>query len=278
MRTYKASARQAFFVLIAMIATLFALPQPAQAAAGTFKLKSSEANEVSGAWHIYVTIELPKAPLTAHQTMKFLFTKTMVYERSLIDNHPEPVINRTALQNQTPSVESLEVDFADASGKIFKGTRFDFGLTRTRGYEAGEYKVEVRTSDGITIGGTANLILKGDNPVVDRRAMAFSAKEKSIKKVEGYDAGANEAKGVEPSSNNGHMGPGEVTPTGTATGFVPKEGMQETDEEKIKTRPRGCGCEVLGLPTSGAASLLTLPILGAFLASLRRRARRRNNA
>ena len=102
-----------------------------------------------------------------HQTMKFLFTKTMVYERSLIDGKSEPVVNRTPLVNQTPSVESLEVDFADASGKIFKGTHFDFGLTRTRGYEAGEYKVEVRTSDGTTIGSTANLTLKGDNPVVE---------------------------------------------------------------------------------------------------------------
>jgi len=37
------------------------------------------------------------------------------------------------------------------------------------------------------------------------------------------------------------LGSGEVTPMGTATGFVPKEGMQETEEEKIKTRPRGCG-------------------------------------
>ncbi len=276
MRTYD-SARRAFFVLIAAIATLFALPPTAEAATGSFKLKSSEANEVSGAWHIYVTIELPKAPLTAHQTMKFLFTKTMVYERSLVDNHPEPVINRQALQNQTPSVESLEVDFADASGKIYKGTRFDFGLTRTRGYEAGEYKVELRTSDGITIGAPANLILKGDNPVVDRRAMAFNAKEKSIKKVEGYDAGANQAKNDDQPVAANTNGPGEVTPTGTATGFVPREGLDETEEEKIKTRPRGCGCEVAGLPVSGAASLLTLPIFGTFLAALRRRTSRRRS-
>src|SRR4051794_25661971 len=136
-------------------------------AVGTFKLKSTEATEVSGAWHIYVTVELPKPPLTAHQSMKFLFTKTMVYERALIDGHTEPVLSRQALQNQTPSVESLDVDFADPSGKVFKGTRFDFGLTRARGYEAGEYKVEIKTSDGTSIGSAQNLILKGDNDVVD---------------------------------------------------------------------------------------------------------------
>src|SRR4051812_23650928 len=160
--------RQALFAILAAVAMLVSSPRTAQAA-GTFKLKSSEATEVSGAWHLYVTIELPKAPPIAHQSMKFLFTKTAVYERSLVDGKSEPVLNRQALQNQTPSVESLDVDFADPSGKIFKGTRFDFGLTRARGYEAGEYKVEVRTSDGTTIGQAANLTLKGDNPVVDRR-------------------------------------------------------------------------------------------------------------
>lgn len=273
--------RQALFALLAAIATLVFFPRAAHAV-GTFKLKSTEANEVSGAWHLYVTIELPKAPLTAHQSMKFLFTKTMVYERSLIDGHNEPVLNRQALQNQTPSVESLDVDFADPSGKIFKGTRFDFGLTRARGYEAGEYKVEVRTSDGTTIGTPARLVLKGDNPVVDRRAMAFNAKEKSIKKVDAYDAGANQAKNdeepVAPASN----GPSEVTPTGTATGFVPPEGLEETDEEKLKTRnPKGCGCEVVGLgPTTpfggpGTALLFLVPVLGIGIAAARRRSSRR---
>jgi len=261
---------RALLALVAAIGAVLSIAMPADAAVGTFKLKSTDVNEVSGAWHIYVTIELPKAPLTAHQSMKFLFTKTMVYERSLVDNQKDPVINRQALQNQTPSVESLDVDFADPSGKIFKGTRFDFGLTRTRGYEAGEYKVEVRTSDGVTIGAGANLILKGDNPVVDRRAMAFNAKEKSIKKVDAYDAGANQAKNDEPvAANNG--GPGEVTPTGTATGFVPKEGMQETDEEKIKTRPKGCGCEAVGHTGPGAALFFLLPILGIGVMAYRRR-------
>ena len=53
-------------------------------AAGTLKLKNAEVNEVSGGWHLYVTIELPKSPLTAHQPMKFLFTKTAAHidERS----------------------------------------------------------------------------------------------------------------------------------------------------------------------------------------------------
>lgn len=245
-------------------------------AAGTFKLKSTEATEVSGAWHIYVTIELPKAPLTAHQSMKFHFTKTMAYERALIDGHNEPVVNRQALQNQSPSIESLDVDFADPSGKIFKGTRFDFGLTRARGYEAGEYKVEVRLADGTNIGTAQNLTLKGDNPVVDRRAIAFNAKDPGVKKVEGYDGGANQAKNdSEPSAANNM---GEVTPTGQAKPFVPKEGYEHTAEEEIKVKPKGCGCSVPGSDPSspfGPESLLWLaPLAGVGLVFRMRRARR----
>lgn len=271
MRTLK--IRSTLFALLAAIAMLLSFPSAAHAA-GTFKLRSTEVNEVSGAWHIYMTIELPKPPLTAHQPMRFLFTKTMVYERSLVDGRDEPVINRQALQNQSPSVESVDVGFSDPTGKIFKGTRFDFGLNRARGYEAGEYKVEVRTSDGTTIGQPAKLILKGDNPVVDRRSIAFNAKDKSIKKIEGYDAGASQAKDDEPIAATSN-GPAEVTPTGTATGFVPAEGFMETEEENLKTRPKGCGCEAVGTTGPSAALLFLVPVIGAGVIAARRRAARR---
>ena len=238
-------------------------------ALGTFKLKSSEAQEVSGAWHIYVTIELPKAPLTAHQTMKFNFTKTVAYERALIDGHNEPVLNRQPLQNQSPSIESLDVDFADPSGKIFKGTRFDFGLTRNRGYEAGEYKVEVKTSDGSSVGNSATLILKGDNPVVDRRAIAFNAKESGVKKVDAVDAGPKGTNDDTPAANN------TMGETGTAQPFIAKEGLQKTPEEEIKTRPSGCGCSLPGgVDAGGLLWLAPLAGLGA-LARRRRGARAR---
>jgi MYXO-CTERM domain-containing protein len=262
----------ACLTLVSVVA-LFALFARDASALGTFKLKSSEAQEVSGAWHVYVTIELPKPPLTAHQTMKFNFTKTMAYERALIDGHNEPVLNRQALQNQTPSIESLDVDFADPSGKIFKGTRFDFGLTRNRGYEAGEYKVEVKTTDGTTVGSTATLILKGDNPVVDRRAIAFNAKESGVKKVDGVDAGAKVAQNDDaPASNT----MGEVTPTGTAQPFIAKEGLEKSPEEEIKTRPKGCGCSLPGGVDPGG--LLWLAPLAGLGALVRRRRTARASA
>lgn len=247
---------------------LVALPRTAHAA-GSFKLKSNDVQEVSGAWHLYVTIELPKPPLTAHQPMKFVFTKNVVYERSLVDGRNDPVQSRQPVNDPTPAVENLDVDFADPSGKIFKGTRFDFGLTRTRGFEAGEYTVELRTSDGTTIGGKQNLILKGENPVVDRRSIAFNPKDKSIKKVEGYDAGANQAKN-EDDTPAAAVGGGEVTATGAAQPFIPPEGYQETEEEKIKTRPKGCGCDVPGGSDAGML-LWILPLAGLGAIAVRRK-------
>ena len=258
----------ALATLVTLFVALFTLP--ALAAAGSVKFKSTDVSETSGAWHLFVKIELPKVPLTAHQSMKFVLTKTSEYERSLVDGHKDPVLTRTALSGQTPTIESLDVDFADPSGKIFKGTNFDFGLTRARGYVAGEYKVEVRSSDGSTIGSAQNLVLKGDNDVVDRRAMTFNANSKSIKKVEGYDGGAVAQNDVGPAANN--LGNGEVTPTGTAEPFIPKEGYNETEEEKIKTRPKGCGCNVPGI-ANGEYVFSFLPLAGLAVA-IRRRTRK----
>lgn len=262
--------------LLALFATVVSLAVTADAATGSFVLKTKEANETGGAWRIFTKVELPKAPIVAHQSMRFLFKKTMVYERSLVDGRSEPVINRTALTGETPSTESLDVNFGDATGKIYKGTNFDFALTRTRGYEAGEYEVELRTADNVIVGGKQTLILKGDNPVVDRRAMAFNAKDSKVKKVEGYDAGANQANNdneLPANANNNAGGNGEVTPMGTATGFVPKEGLQETEEEKIKTKPGGCGCETVGQRSNASALLGLLPILGLGVLAYRRRRR-----
>ncbi len=238
-------------------------------AAGSFKLKTTTVSEVSGAWHLFVTIELPRPPATAHVPVKFLFTKNMVFERALIDGHNDPVLNRMALVNQTPSVESLDVDFADGSGKIFKGTRFDFGLTRARGYEAGEYKVQVRTSDGTDIGGAQTLTLNGDNPVVDRRSMTFNAKEKSIKKVDdGTDAGAKVAKA---DTDEAPVQSQDVEASGTAAPFIPQDAYNKQPEEEVKERPKGCGCSVPGEQSAPIAPSLALGLSGVVALVARRR-------
>ena len=217
--------------------------------------------ESGGQWHIYLRLDLPRAPALAHTPMRFLFTEETQYERALTDNSKEPVLNRIPLQNQRRSVESLDVDFSDATGKIFKTTNYDFSLTRARGYEGGEYKMQIRMADGTDIGGSATIILKGDNPVVDRRSITFSAKPKDKDK----DKVAQNDTSAVPTST-------EVAAVGTPPPFIPDEGFQKTKEEQIQTKPGGCGCDVPGTTTSSIAVFGTLVGLGAL--AMRRRSKR----
>jgi uncharacterized protein (TIGR03382 family) len=239
-------------------------------AAGSFKLKTTSVSESGGQWHLFVTLELSRAPATAHVPMKFLFTKEMVFERALIDNHDGPVLNRTALSNQMPSIESVDVDFADGSGKIYKGTRFDFSLSRDHGYEAGEYKVQVRTSDGTDIGGAQHLSLNGDNPVVDRRSITFTANASGVKKIAAYgDAGG--APGTSDSDSPSTQST-DVAPSGSAAPFIPADAYNKTPEEEVKTRPAGC-CGVAGSRGSdyGTSALAAFGLGLAILFGRRRR-------
>jgi MYXO-CTERM domain-containing protein len=255
-----------FFILAT--ATLFVLPAQA---AGKITISQTEVNEVSGAWRVRMTIELPKAPSMPHIPMKFVFTPTAVFERSLVDGKTEPVSSTTSLSGQTPNIESLDVDFADASGKVFNRTRFDFGVTRTRGFLAGVYKVQVRTSDGVDIGGATTITLKGDNDVVDRRSISFNAKDPKIKKVDnGLDAGAPTKSSNDDvaSANNG----GDVVASGTAAPFVPQDAYNRTPEEDLKARPKGCGCDVPSAQPWSASAALVLAGLGALMLRRRRTA------
>jgi hypothetical protein len=258
--------------LVLAVAALL-LPGSARAASGNFKLRSTSVSEVSGGWHVYCDVALPKPPPIAHMTLKFLFTKTAVYERDLVDNNPKPVTNRQSLVGQNPSVESLEVDFSDASGKIYPITHFDFSLTRVRGYEAGEYKLQVRTSDGIDIGAPAQITLNGDNPVVDRRAMNFDAKNPSMKKVAAVDTGDAPKKedAVAAAPVNG-----DVTPAGDAPPFLSADAFKQQPEE-LHEHPKGCGCDVPGTDTRGtsdAARALGALGIGLGLSLIVRRRRR----
>jgi hypothetical protein len=246
------------FWLVMLAISLFAVDA---AAYGTYRLRSTEANEAGGQWHIYLRIDLPNAPSLPHMPMKFSFTLLTEYERALTDGSKDPVLNRIPMQNQLPKIESLDVDFADGTGKIFKTTNYDFSLTRARGYEAGEWKMQVKTSDGQDVGTPQTVTLHGDNPVVDRRSISFATKPKETKKDAGTEVAQND---TAPTST-------EVTPVGTAPPFIPAEGFQKTDEEQIHTKPGGCGCDIPGPTQSGLAVFVTGAAL-ALLAIRRKRA------
>ncbi len=259
-------AFQAFLTLLCIVLGIALFARDANA--GTWRLKSNEIQEGSGGtWHLYMTIELSAPPSVAHVPMKFSFTKTVEYERALVDGQKDPVTNHTQLTGQMPQIITQDIDFANATGKIFKGTGFDFGVTRAVGFVAGEYKVQLRTADGTDIGGPVQLILKGDNEVVDRRSITFNAKNKQ--KVEGTDAGKEVASNNSESAipNNA-----EIKPIGSAAPFIPDDAYKPLDENgnPIKDHPKGCGCSV---PMTDSTSLqwLALPALAGLVVIRRRR-------
>ncbi len=258
---------QAFLTLLCIVLGIALFAR--DALAGSWRLKSNEVQEGSGGtWHLYMTIELSAPPSIAHVPMKFSFTKTVEYERALVDGQKDPVTNRTALTGQMPQIISQDIDFANATGKIFKGTGFDFGVTRAVGFVAGEYRVQLRTADGADVGGPVTLILKGDNEVVDRRSITFNAKNKPTK-VDGADAGKEVASNNSESAvpNNA-----EIKPIGTAAPFISDEAYKPLDENGnvIKEHPKGCGCSV---PTGDTTSFawLALPALAGLVVIRRRR-------
>lgn len=109
--------------------------------------------------------------------------------------------------------------------------------------------------------------------MVDRRAMTFTAKEKGVTKVDAYDGGTKGGKTDEPPPPSAANT--DVKATGTATPFIPADAYERTPEEEIKTRPKGCGCDVPGLSTGDVAWSALAPALTLGLAALRRARSRR---
>ena len=125
---------------------------------------------------------MARAPGMMHIPMRFTFSKEVVDERAIMSKGADPVHHRMVLDTAPKQIQSMDVDFADASGKVFKSTYFEFDLRRDGGYfEAGEYVVSLSGPDG-DVGGSQKLTLTGDNPPVYRGAMDFASGDSGKKK------------------------------------------------------------------------------------------------
>jgi MYXO-CTERM domain-containing protein len=250
--------RAALAVLVA--APLVLVPHLAQAS-GSVTLASREVQEDDGRWKLKMTVDFGSIPQLPHIPMIFSFTPVVLYERDLTDKSPEkPVLVRMPLSNQQGIHESMDVGFSDASGKVFKVTKFDFVIRRDHGFEAGEYDLKIkREDDGVQMGQTIHLVLKGDNPVVDRRAMVFSGDKPKSKKVE---ADKTEDKKDEEKKDEGKKDEEKKD-----EGEEKKDGA---DVPKVPPKQGGCGCELAGDPASPARALWALG-LAALVGGRRRR-------
>jgi hypothetical protein len=261
------------------------LGQSSALAAG-FTIKTTEVSENSGEWHVKVRIDLARAPGMMHTPMRFTFSKEAVDERAIMSKGAEPVHHRMVLDIPTKQIVSMDVDFADASGKVFKSTYFEFDLKRDGGYfEAGEYLVALAGPDG-DVGGGQRLTLKGDNPPVYRGAMDFASDPKAGKggkqqrgpRMENVNSGLDGGQ-VAQNDQPTAAAPvaGDVAAEGDAPDMVPKGAYNKTaEEEAVHDHPNGCGCVAAGLPAGSALSAGGLAALllaaGGLLAARRRRA------
>ncbi len=264
----RALARLLSFALLVASSLFFVRPVHA---AGSVKLSTRTPDEVNEKWKLNMTINYGSTPPLAHIPMLFIFTPKVLYERALTDQSPEkPIINKIPLQNQQSINESMDVGFSDASGKIFNITKFDFVIRRDHGFEAGEYDLQIkRSDDNVQIGPTIKLTLKGENPIVDRRAIVFAGAKKS-KKTEKKDdePKGDEAKGDEPKGD-------EAAPSApTADEPEPGEGPEVP---AVPPKQGGCGCVVAGDSGSAPAPLgaLAFAVLGLSAAFARRSLSRR---
>ena len=238
----------------------------ALAAGGVVKLRNSDAQEAAGGtWRLFMTLSLPKPPAMAHVPMKFVFTETVRFERTLLDGSDEPQVRRVPVTgNPSPIVELVDVGFGDARGKVFKDSRYDLLINRERGFEAGEWKLQVKDSDGHEVGAPLNLVLKGDNEVVDRRSMTFTAKESSSKKKSREERAAAAAQIAAAAEEQ------EIKADGPPPPFVDPAAHGKIAEEDVKVKKNGCGCAVVGSSPAESSSL-ALCAAFAFVPFLRRR-------
>jgi hypothetical protein len=254
-------------------------------AAGNFAIKTTEVTENSGEWHVKVRIDLARAPSMMHTPMRFTFSKEAVDERAIMSKGAEPVHHRMVLDVSPKQIVSLDVDFADASGKVFKSTYFEFDLKRDTGYfEAGEYVVTLAGPDG-DVGTSQRLTLKGDNPPVYRGALDFSNDPKAGKggkqqkgpRIESVSSGLD---GGQVASNDqpaaAAVSNTDVAAEGDAPDMVPKGAYNKTaEEEAVQGHPQGCGCVAAGLDGTGGGAFAGLGIgfaaVAAAVAARRRR-------
>ncbi len=252
-----ALASAACAVLVGVLLSLLSRPA---LASGTVTLASREVTEEDGRWKLKMSIDFGSIPQLPHIPMIFSFTPMVLYERALTDKSPEkPVLIKMPLSNQTTNNESMDVGFSDGSGKIFKITKFDFVIRRDHGFEAGEYDLKIkREDDGVQMGQVIHLSLKGDNPVVDRRAMVFAG-DKPRKKVDPDKAEEKtEEKKDEPAAEEKKSEDGEEKKTGE-------------DVPKVPPKQGGCGCKVAGDEGPNGGAIAALGMAAALVLRRRRR-------
>jgi len=236
-------------------------------ARGTVRVHNPNPKEDDGEWKLKFTINYGRMPDLPHVPMMFSFKPTAVYQRSLTDASPDkPIMTRKPIVNGTPINLPMDVGFSDMTGKMFKITKFGMTLTRDADFVAGEYTLTVRLTSGGHIGGPQHIRLKGNNKVIDRRAMVFTAKAPEKKPKDDKPAPGEDADSSEPHAAE------DMGPDLSDIPDVPDDGSDPDAPPAVPPKQGGCGCEAVGRGAPGAG--VWLAALGLGLVVSRRRLRR----
>jgi len=252
-------SRRALLGAVIALATL--LLSSTALAFGSVQLKNTSPEEVDGRWMLEMDINYGSTPGMGHIPFDFVFTLQTYYELSITDTDKEPVVRPKPMQNQTPQRESVDIDFADAKNKIWPRTKFKIAIKRDRGFEAGEYTLQIkRADDGAILGQPIHLKLNGKNKLVDRRAVVFAAPEKKHKDK---DAGAADPDGAAPE-NKDEPAPAKTEDT------APTDETAKGPPSEPPPKSHGCGCRLSDTPSAPAGALA---LVGLALLALRARRR-----
>jgi hypothetical protein len=270
-------AQLALFIGL-FVALVSASPSSARAA-GTIRAEKTTLDEADGRWKLKLTIDHGSVPDIAFVPMLFSFEPTMIYDRELNEASPEkPVVVRKPLVGQQTINESMDVGFGDGSGKVFKGTKFDFVIRRDRGFFAGEYKLTVKKVDGgKTMGQPMRIVLNGDNEVVDRRPISFvgeragkDGKAKSDKPKSDKPTSEQPKDESQASSEGEPSAPSEPAPSESAPSTDAAE-----PPPSVAPKQGGCGCAMVGDRTNDVPASVVAALAVGLVVSLRRRSRPR---
>lgn len=274
-RRFSSSALVVTLGVALAFAALLVTPRTALAV-GTVRVEKSALEEVDGRWKLKMVMDYGSQPEINFVPMLFVFTPTMLYERACTDaSKDKPILNKIPLQNQQSINEQLDVGFSDGSGKTFKETHFDFMIRRDRGFEAGEYTLEIkRASDNKTMGSKIKLVLNGNNKVVDRRAMNFVGEKKKddpcVNPPDEKPAGS-EGSGDAPKTEPKKDTPAPASTDVHADGEIPLPQENTDAPPPVPPKQGGCGCELAPSEGPHAALWGLLPIAGVGLLAARRR-------
>lgn len=258
----------AWFVAVFLVAGSAAAWGRVEWATKTLKARSD-----NNAWTIELKIYLNRAPDFANMPVKFEFQPQAYYERAMVDGD-KLIERKVPLVGRQPLIESVDIGFLDpGTGQIQKRTRFSFKITRGHGFECGEYRVTIRDGrNGQILGTPVNIVLGGQNEVIDRRSIVFTGERKKDKdKDKAKDSNAGDQPSEDADKANEEKDESSAEPEAAEAEPAADEPGPEADAPPpVEGKPGGCGCR-LGSANPSSTAVGGLLALAALSAVRRRR-------